>query len=141
MTDILEVGDFPSIRAVIGIDVDATQLPDATIQLPVFQFAGESAVKAAVPDWETKTGDDAIHIENAAIYYIAALIVPAMPHLVAERAPDGQNYQRVPINPTAFAAELRARAADEIAQVETPGTSNTADKPRTFSVASGRRGW
>lgn len=128
----------PAIRAALDVSLDTKTLPDATIALQIYLDAAEAEVIARDPLAASRTGDAETHIENAAIFLTAARLAPAIPQLVrVNRGSVG--YQRMNVDWTQRAAELRQLADAEIAAVLTP-TETAPGRPTMFSRASGTRG-
>jgi hypothetical protein len=133
----LTSASYPGIRAALDVSLDATVLPDAVIALSIYQGAGERDVEQQDPDWATRTGPEATALQNAAIYYIAARLAPAIPALTAEQFGAGQRYTREAFDAAAVAADLRARGDAELALVL--GETAVA-VPTLFTTAHGYRG-
>ncbi len=139
---LLSASNYPDIRAAIDTSLDSTTLPDATIALAVYVGSAELWVKERDPSAESRTGDDLQHAKNAAMYMTAALLVPAVPQLTAERYLDeGYEYTRQKIDWDKLAAELRSRAEAELAAYLDASTDTQVRyRPTMFTLASGRRG-
>jgi hypothetical protein len=127
--------DYPDVRAAIDISLDTVILPDSVISMAPYAEAAEAELARRVPGYS----EDDARIQRAAIYLTAALLCPAVPHLIAERQADGQQYQRQPFDAAARAEALRALADAEINEVL--GEDDlTAQRPTVFALACGRRG-
>ena len=135
---LLTAADYPSVRAVLDITLDADSLPDSIIELPVYAGSAEADVAAKDPLYATRTGTDKLHIRNALILFCAARIAPAMPSITAET--QGPYVQaRSPVDWMKRQAELTGRAESEIAAVLTP-TQSTVKYPTFFTTGYGTRG-
>jgi hypothetical protein len=129
---------YPSVRAVLDISLDDTALPDEIIEKPVFAGGAELDVLERDSLAETRTGTTRRHLINAAIYFCAARLAPAIPSIVSENLGD-YSYSRSAVDWNKRAASLLAQAEQEIAAVVSPGSSS-ASYPTFFAVASGSRG-
>lgn len=136
---LLTSADYPAIRAMIEIGLDATTLPDAIIALDAYIGAGMRDVLALDPLAETRTDPtEALHAKTAAILFTAARIVGALVQVIKETRAD-HSYERSRVDTVARAAELRAQASSELDAYLDIGDA-TSDRPTFFTVASGRRG-
>lgn len=137
----LIAGDFPAVRAAINITLDAALLPDATIQLPVFQAAGEDDVRAIDPDADTRGAPLDARIRRAAIFFVASRIVLSNPDIVEESFGE-QRTRLATISPAEKAADLREKGLAEVSAVlEAVGVTITARRGTHFTLAGGRRGY
>lgn len=129
--------DFPAVRAAIDTSLTAAALPDATIALDIYLGAAELYIISRDADAESRTGDAETHIKNATTYYLAALLIPAVPHLqeVSDRS---IKYKRQ-ADWDALEAQLRGRVEYHLAQVLEP-SEKAPGRPVMFAVATGRRG-
>ena len=130
--------DYPAIRAAIDVSLDSMLLPDTVIVLDMYAGAGVRDVLKLDPNAASRTGNALAHATTAAILFVAARIVGALPQIVKETFPD-HSYERSRIDSGARAAELRTLAAAEIDAYLDPGDV-TSDRPTRFAVAGGRRG-
>ena len=135
---LLSTGDYPSIRAAIDVSLDSTMLPDSIIVLDMYAGSGVRDVLRLDPLAASRTGDALQHAQTAAILFVAARLLGALPQITLERFPDHE-YRREAVDLGARAAELRNRAEVEIDAYLDPGDV-TSDRPTKFAVASGRRG-
>lgn len=129
---------FPTVRAAIDAAITENELPDTQIEQPIFWPAAEREILALVPDAADKTGDDLARVQAAVIYITAARIVPTLPPIVGANM-DAASYGRRESDVLAMVADLRAKAAAELAIVlnsadETPGM------PAVITTAPGTRG-
>lgn len=135
---LLSAADFPSIRASLDSGLTATDLPDATIALDVFQGAGEAALLAADPEAATRSGSALAAAKRAAILFTAALLAPTVALVTQEQLPD-YSYQRQVATWQQRAGDLRARANAEIDGYLSVGRVD-AERPVMFALALGNRG-
>lgn len=135
---ILKTTHYATIRAALDVSLDSDMLPDDTISMSIYAGAAEAEVIARDPDAATRTGDELTHIQNAIILITAALLAPAVPHIMEARQ-DQQSYKRNQIDWAVRAAELRRQADVEIAAVLEPSEA-TPGRPTMFATAAGTRG-
>lgn len=133
--------DYPAIRAALDLALQAKDLPDSVIELPIYLGKAEQSILQRDPEATTRTGTEQQHIKNAVIFTCAALLAPAMRNLQRERVGEWEGaYQAM--DWTKRATELRALADEELAAVlepaPTPGPETTI--PIFFALANGRRG-
>ena len=131
-------GDYAMVRAAIDLSVTASVLPDATIQLDIFQGAAEAELLGRYPDIADAEGADLVVAKRAAAYLTAARILPRLPNITSEDLGD-QNYNREPIDIEARVKELRALAWQAAGDIADPDMSRTP-LPFVFDTISGRRG-
>lgn len=136
---ILTSAEYPAIRAAIDTSLDSALLSDAVIGLSIYLGAADLEVKQRDPSWATRTGDELTHLTNAAIYLTAARLVPVIPNIIAETFTD-HDYRREKLDVAALVADLRAKAAEELAAITEPNDT-TPSRPTMFTLARGRRGW
>lgn len=140
--DILTADLYPSVRAALDVSLDAATLPDGVIGLDIYAGAAERWVKANDPQWSAHLAvpDDAMRLRNAAVYSCAALLAYAVPVLTREDIGQSDySYSRDAIAPADLAAQLRTRAAAELAGLLPVGTAGAL--PFFFGVAPGARRW
>lgn len=137
---ILTSDDYPAIRAALDIELNSSNLPDATIALDIFSGQADREVYERDPDADDRTGDDANRIKAAAIYFCAALLAPVVVRItsLAVQTRDA-SYSKPVFDPAERAAELRALAEAAIDEVLTP-EEDAPGRPTMFAVASGTRG-
>jgi hypothetical protein len=135
---LLDLPDYPAIRAALDVTLDAGLLPDALIGLPINVGAAEAEVLARDPAAATRTGVALQHVKNAAILLTAANLAPSLPAFTAQ-AFGSTSFQHKPVDWVARAAQLRQRADDELASVLQPAAV-APERPTMFAVAAGRRG-
>lgn len=136
---LLDPGFWPQVRAAIDLSLDCGTLSDDTIALPIFWNMGEFQVLARDPLAATRTGDDLTHVQNAAVYLIAALLVGSLPQVTQEKFDTDYQYTKQAIDRTALAATLRARADDELDAVLDP-LGQTSERPTQFALGRACRG-
>lgn len=140
---ILTTADFPSVRAALDLSLDILALPDATIALPIFQGSGESLVvlrcQGANPPIDLSGGSGTPQqAKNAAIYYTAGYLAPALPQLSMESYTE-YRYQRETFDRDEMAARCFARGDEELDQL-LAASSPTAERAPAFALAHGTRG-
>lgn len=137
---ILSSTEYPAIRAAIDTELDTNSLPDAIIALSIYAGAADNDVIERDPDAESRTGDEATRILNAAIYFCAARLVPAAIRITGLNTTTRDlSYRRPLYDPEKRAEELRGLAEEEINEVLTP-SETSPERPTMFTVASGVRG-
>jgi hypothetical protein len=136
---LIEVADFPAVRAALDTTLTADELPDSTINLPLYAGEADLTVRTLVPTWEDMVSVDQLaRLKSAAIYFCAALLAPAVPRFNKESVGGGDHSYSTD-NPSAqeMATLLRARAMGQLTAL-TP-TENTPRVPVLFTVAPGGR--
>jgi hypothetical protein len=139
---ILTVEHFDQVRAAVDIslidpEIDADEdqiLPDSIIAMDIYQGLAELAVEERDPDFASRTGSDLLRVRNAAVYFTASLLVPAIPFLTREVFGD-YSYTRKDFDLDAHARKLWSRGEGMIAAV-----TGTDQMPPFFDVACGYRG-
>jgi hypothetical protein len=140
----LTASEYPAVRAAIDVSLDASNLPDAVISLPMYAQEAERWVLAQNPLAATYAPNtDAFkRMQVAAIYACAALILPALPQLTAEVYGQAYRYTRQEVDATAQQNALWARARASI-QAELGDDETVVSGPPLrfiFARAEGRRG-
>lgn len=136
---ILQPEDYPAVRAALDPALDATTLPDATIELPIFLDAADLELKRLAPDWADYVDEpEATQLRLAAIYLTASLIAATTPAIVAEAVGKGDySYRAERPSPAELAALLRARA---VAAVDLATGAASGDAiPTFFELAESAR--
>src|SRR5215813_7190491 len=129
-----------NVRAAIDVSLDEKVLPDAIIQLDIYQGAAILDVQQAYPAWETATGIAAQRLNSAADFFTASRVVWAVPALKAENYPQGEGYTREAMDPELIWGRLQALAQDQINAAEggdlppQPGSS-LESRPEMFGLA------
>lgn len=134
---LLTAAEYPSIRAVLDVSLDAIALPDSVIELPIYGGSAELEIMRRDPLADTRTGVDKRRVMNAIIYLTAAYLAPAIPQIASESLGD-YSYSRSNVDWMKLAAELRSRAESELSAVIS--STDTTPIPSFFGVAQGRRG-
>ena len=135
---LLTSANWPEVRAALDVSLTTRQLPDAVIAYDLYSGRAMRRVLEQAPTAESMTGDSLLRCKNAAIFYTAAFLAPAIPNITRKNI--GDVDQSFDIDWEARAATLLAAAAAELAEVLTPSETAPA-MPRMFAVASGYRGW
>ncbi len=140
---ILSADDFVSVRGALDTSIEADDLPDALIALPIYAGRAEMLLLQRDPLAATRVGTDALHIRLAAIFFTASLIAPAIPAITRFQAgsiTDRTMYDRT-IDWNARASDLKAQADAEIDAVLDAGFEDDADRFIAFTTAGGGRSW
>ena len=127
------------VRAAIDVTLPATALPDTTILLAVFADKAARDITARVTNGEdivdAGSGDDFETMRLAAIYYTAALIMPALPQLISESVGQGDfAYRMAVVDPLKRQAQLFGLASTEVATL-----NGSTGMPTFFTLAPGGR--
>lgn len=133
---ILTSADYPEIRSVIDLTMDAADLPDSVIAMDVFQGWAERKILVRDPDALTRMGDEAAAVRLAAIFFTAARIVPAIPRLMSESVMSSK-YTLKPWDISEKVAEL-IQAAEDALDDYLPADPNPAGTH--FVTVAGCRG-
>lgn len=136
---ILSSGEYPEIRAALDTSLDTDVLPDSILAMSIYSGAADAAVIDRDPDAESRTGDEATHVLNAAIFFCAAFLAPAVPNILHETYPGQKSYQIEEIDWKEKEAHLLKRANEELEAVLDP-TDTTPGRPTMFIRAIGNRG-
>ena len=137
------IADFSDqIRAAINLDLltdvasdDDEVLPDSVIEMPIYLGVAESLVLARFPQSIDYTGTQLTRVQNALIYYTAALLLPAIPFYIRENFGD-YSYTRPEIDLARLANALKLRANNELG-----GIADDYLIPTLFTTAEGYRGY
>lgn len=131
---------YNEIRAAIDVSLTKARLSDDIICMPIYAGAAEQDVLNIVPDALSKTGDDLIKIERAAVFFCAARLVHSVVQLtsVAISVRD-MNYSRPAYDPDERKAALVAMANSELLSIIEPNET-THSMPTMFATVCGRRG-
>lgn len=137
---ILSSSDYDAIRAAIDVTLTSDMLPDSVIALDIYSGAGEQDVLDLDSTAESATGSDATHVKNAAVYFTAARLAPAVPAIVSQQRED-QQYRRQEVDWDARVDELRRLAFEEMDYVLGDTEEDEArHMPTMFTAGSGGRG-
>ena len=137
---LLMSANWPEVRAALDVSLTDRQLPDAVIGYDLYSGRAMRRVLEQVPTAESQTGDALQRCKNAAIFYCAAFLAPAIPNITRKSIGSGDMELAYDIDWEARAANLLAAAAAELAEVLTPSEA-TPTMPVMFAAASGTRGW
>lgn len=137
---ILTSADWPAVRQAVHVSMDANLLPTATIELDIYSGAADQDVIKLDPDAESRTGDEALAITRAAVFYCAARLCPVVDwFLNLSTTTRDLRWSRQLPPAEQRANELRGMAVEEINEVLTPG-AEAASMPRMFTKVTGTRG-
>ena len=137
---ILTSADYPAIRAALDVDLDSSKLPDGIIALDIYKGQADRMVYERDPDADTRTGDDALRITAAAVYFCAGLLAPVVVRITSLSVSTRDvSYSRPVFDPEERKETLWSMAEDEIAEVITP-TEDAPGMPTMFDRAPGTRG-
>lgn len=143
MPEYLSLAEYPAVRAAIDVSLDASNLPDDVIGLPMYAQEAERWVLAVNPLAATYTVGTTEYKQTqvAAIYACAALCVPAVPQLTSESYGQAMRYTRKEVDALALADALWGRAKSAIqAVVGAPEAEARPPVRFIFTRACGRRG-
>ncbi|MGE0131872.1 MAG: hypothetical protein AB7U82_27630 [Blastocatellales bacterium] len=140
MPAILTNAQYVEVRAAIGVDISARDLPDRIIKLDLYQGEAERWARKLDVDASTRTGDTLRQLQTAIVLKIASVIIKAMPHLLEESFAVGENSRRQEVDVDARAEELAMRALDTINGYLNPDNVTESALPVFFDKACGRRG-
>lgn len=139
--EMLAATDYPAVREVLDVSLTATHLPDATIERSIYKTAAIADVveRYSTAVSEADAGKQA-RLTRAAIYFCAARLAPAVVRITSLNVTTrDMSYARQTFDPQERAAELRALAEAELAEIVEP-EAVTPNRPTMFTVASGTRG-
>lgn len=143
---ILDIENYPAVRAAIDISISEKNLPDEVIALSIYQGAAERWVLDRDADAETYAPAGAAadaakwaRIQNAAIYRTAALICPAVPNITRDDFGPNESYTRKAMDYERRAEELTDLASAELASY-LQADPVTSQMPTFFTVGPGYRG-
>lgn len=88
MPVVLGVGDYPAVRAAISINLSDATLPNETIALDIYKGEAERMVNRQLTDEEV--GAETQAAKSAAIYFAAALLIPAISQITREQIAGGE---------------------------------------------------
>jgi hypothetical protein len=126
--------EFPAIRAALDISLDASNLPDAVINLPMYAGQAELWIVANDPLAPTYTPGSEAYIRTtiAAIYACAAYIVPALPNITSESYGDAMRYTRKEADMAKLEAALWTRARGALPSLAGSGADGGSTPPARF---------
>lgn len=126
---------YDQIRGALGADITVAEVSDALIAMPIYIGAGINEVLIRDPIAESRTGAELIRVQNAAVLFTAAFLVPTLIQAKSEKEGDiTLTYNQYSLDK--LYEMLRLRAMSELDAVL--GQLNL--RPTMFTVASGRRG-
>lgn len=139
--EMLATTDYPAVREVLDTSLTASNLPDTTIERSIYKTAAIADVVAVYPTAVSESdAAKQARLTRAAIYFCAARLAPAVVRLTSLNVNTrDMSYSRQTFDPTERAAELRALAQAEIAELVTPD-EETPNMPTMFALARGTRG-
>lgn len=138
---IISPSDFPAVRAALDTELTEANLPNNTIALDIYQGAAEREVKGRDEDWESRTGEELLRLKAATVYLTAARLAPSVVRITSMNVQGRDlSYSKQTFDPEKKAAELRALAEQELAELVTP-EEETSGRPTMFTLASARRGY
>lgn len=116
--------DWPEVRALLDVQLTPNDLRDAIIAADPYAGKAQREVLRRIPNAQAlvdANGEDGQRIKLAVKCLIAASLAPAIVRLtsVTAQGRDGA-YSRQTFDPTKRAAELRAQAEEQIAEVLKP---------------------
>jgi len=146
---ILTSDDYPAILAALDTKLTSADVPDSLLDRIIYAPAAdqdvikrfEAAGSALDPEEEVE-GDtaNANRIKRAAIYFCAARLAPAAIRITSLSVNTrDMSFSRETLDPGARAAELRALAEAELADILEPD-EETPNRPTMFRLAPGYRG-
>ena len=135
-----------AVRAAIDISLSDGSLPDAIIQMPIYQGAAEDWVLArdlnAASYVDTGAAPDATkasRVNRALIYKTASLLCPAIPAITRDQFGPDEGYTRAAADYAKRADELAGMASAQLdAYLEAAPV--TSALPTFITVAPGYRG-
>jgi len=113
---LLDTSHYGAIRALVRTDLDEVELPDETIALPPFAPAADLSVQSEDPAWDTRDGEALVHLQTAASYRAAALLLRSLPQVTRRGVADKVTLWQ-PYDAEKRAQLLESRATGEIAEV------------------------
>lgn len=137
--DLLEVIDCDSVRRRLDLGLTAEVLPDDVVRDTNFtRVARRELLKlyadAEDQDIDAEAGESVVDAMNL---LVAAVILPSLPQLTAQKAGD-EGYSRKFEDTDTRVAQLKAMAFDALQDLIDSGSSSIPD---IFSLASGTRGF
>lgn len=141
MGSLITVNMYPDIRAALDVSLGEAELPNSIIAQRIYAGAARDEVLGRYPTAESETDSDIVErLKRAAIYLTAARLCPAVVRITSLTITKSDiNYSKQTFDPEKRAAELRALAEQELAEVIEP-SADTPQRPTFFSLATGRRG-
>lgn len=135
---ILTSDDYEAIRKALDTELTDKNLPNSIIGLDIYAGAADQDVLDVYPEAESDAAN-AARITRAAVLFCAARLAPAVVRLTSLTVSTRDlSYQRPAWDPEKRAAELRALAEEELAEILDTGLAPT--RPTLFGRAPGYRG-
>lgn len=131
---ILTRAEFRGVRAAIDTSLTEDLLPDAQIELDIFQGLGERDLLVIVPDAEDIVETDP-RVRAAATFFVAARLAPRIPAIVREQFGQ-QAYQRSERDMEKVAAALRSEAVAIANTINDTADPLEEAMPTFFTLAS-----
>jgi hypothetical protein len=137
MPPILDTSDWAAVRAALDIELDATVLPDATIELSIFQGEAENRFLTRVAGANPAVDLTSQESKNACIYYLAAMLSPQLSRYTMEQFGDSRSMSNQ-VDWMMLGSILMNRG-DEIVDVLLGLNPFEANRASTFRLANGLR--
>lgn len=127
------IGEYPAVRAAIGLDVDEIMLPDSTLDLSVYKGEAERYIMRALTDTQYENPAWTSTVNEAAILYLASLATPRLRIITSERIAGG-NLSYAAIDLQAISTRLLEQAGQRIAEIQSLSGifTDTPDNPTYF---------
>ena len=139
--EILTSTEYPAVLAALDTKLTDAHIPDTLLDQTIYKDAAIQDVTDVYPAAASETdADNQTKITRAAIYFCAARLAPAAVRITSINVNTrDMSFSRKVFDPAERAAELRAMAQDELADILTP-SDETPNMPTMFTVAPGYRG-
>lgn len=139
--EIFATTDYPAVLACLDTKLTSSDIPDTMLDRTIYKAAAIQDVTDLYPTAASETvAAKQVKITRAAIYFCAARLAPAAVRITSLSVTTrDQSYSRQTYDPAERAAELRALATAELADIVTPA-DETPNMPTMFALAMGRRG-
>lgn len=129
--------DYDAVRAAIRTSLDAENLPNEIIALPIYEGRALAGIAA-------RTTNTTAHALTAATYLCAALLFPAVPQLLTDADDVGGRYTVAKVDIKENVARLLGLMEDELALLPPadmlpPAVTVVTLQPVTFTVAPAGR--
>jgi hypothetical protein len=139
--EILTTTDYPAVLAALDTKLTSGDIPDTMLDRTIYKAAAIQDVVGIYPTAASNAvAVEQVKITRAAIYFCAARLAPAAVRITSLNVSTrDMSYSRQTYDPAERAAELRALATAELADIVTPA-DETPNMPTMFALATGRRG-
>jgi hypothetical protein len=139
--EILTTTDYPAVLAALDTKLTSSDIPDTMLDRTIYKAAAIQDVTDLYPTAASQSdATKQVKITRAAIFFCAARLAPAAVRITSlSITTRDQSYSRQTYDPAERAAELRAMAAAELADITDPA-EETPTMPAMFALATGRRG-